>query len=309
MDGHQSGHPAPVFPRAPHLSRAVLRPRCARARPAPGAPWSAMSNGLDAATRFPSSPLRGSPDPRADARLRRCHTSCEALPVVRTWLPRSAACAPAAPALPTRNRGRSCERSSPASSRPPRCSRNLLEAKFRANAPCGTPRGRGVLVSLSPAAVPGGPDTDHASKAVMVCASCPGALAPSMRHLHRAKRWRRLVAGSAAKRLPWCRAWRDFFESVTGSPQALSAAAAVTALRAVRRHPLRLRASRSGATGRPGSKSCGWRPHATPPTCHAIARRATADWRLSSPRAHLLFSSFRFRISARREAACGPDTP
>ena len=144
----------------------------------------------------------------------------------------------------------------------PRCSRNLLEAKFRANAPCGTPRGRGVLVSLSPAAVPGGPDTDHASKAVMVCASCPGALAPSMRHLHRAKRWRRLVAGSAAKRLPWCRAWRDFFESLTGSPQALSAAA-VTALldaakrrvdgRAVRRHPLRLRASRSGATGRPGS--------------------------------------------------------
>lgn len=109
---------ATVFPRAPHLSRAVLRPRFARARPAPGAPWSAMSNVLDTATRFPSSPLRGSPDPRADARLRRCHTSCEALPVVRTWLPRSAACAPAAPALRTRNRGRSCERSSPASSRP-----------------------------------------------------------------------------------------------------------------------------------------------------------------------------------------------
>lgn len=190
----------------------------------------------------------------------------------------------------------------------PRCSRNLLEAKFRANAPCGTPRGRGVLVSLSPAAVPGGPDTDNASKAVMVCASCPGALAPSMRHLHRAKRWRRLVAGSAAKRLPWCRAWRDFFESVTGSPQALSAA--VTALldaamrrvdgRAVRRHPLRLRASCSGATGRHGSKSCGRRPHAPPPTCHAIARRATADWRLSSPRAHHLF--FRFRMLAASKA-------
>jgi hypothetical protein len=63
---------------------------------------------LDTATRFPSSPLRGSPD--ADARLRRCHTSCEALPVVRTWLPRSAACAPAAPALPTRNRLH-CEKS------------------------------------------------------------------------------------------------------------------------------------------------------------------------------------------------------
>ena len=97
----------------PHLSRAVLRPRCARARPAPGAPWSAMSNGLDAETRFPSSPLRGSPD--ADARLRRCHTSGEALPVVRTWLPRSAACAPAAPALRPRDRGSQCRRSFPAS--------------------------------------------------------------------------------------------------------------------------------------------------------------------------------------------------
>jgi len=52
------------FPRAPHLSRAVLRPRCARARPAPVAPWSAMSNVLDTATRFPASRLRRSPDPR-----------------------------------------------------------------------------------------------------------------------------------------------------------------------------------------------------------------------------------------------------
>ena len=31
---------------------------------APRPPWSAMSNGLDAATRSASSPLRGSPDPR-----------------------------------------------------------------------------------------------------------------------------------------------------------------------------------------------------------------------------------------------------
>ncbi len=38
---------------------------------------------------------------------------------------------------------------------------------------------------LSPAAVPGGPDKDHASKAVMVFASCPGALAPLMQHTHR----------------------------------------------------------------------------------------------------------------------------
>jgi len=41
-------------------------------------------------------------------------------------------------------------------------------------------------------------------------------------------------AGSAAKRLPRCRASLDFFESLTGSPQALSAA--ITALRAIRRH-------------------------------------------------------------------------
>ena len=66
----------------------------------------------------------------------------------------------------------------PRAMKTPRCSRNLLEAKFRANAPCGTPRGRGVLVSLSPAAVPGGPDTDHASKAVMVCASSPALTRP-----------------------------------------------------------------------------------------------------------------------------------
>jgi len=52
------------FPRAPHLSRAVLHPRYARARPAPSAPWSVMSNGLDTATRPATSPLRGSPDPR-----------------------------------------------------------------------------------------------------------------------------------------------------------------------------------------------------------------------------------------------------
>jgi len=47
----------------------------------------------------------------------------------------------------------------------------------------------------APAAVPGGPDTGHASEAVMSCAQCPGALAPSMRHMHRANAWRRLVPG------------------------------------------------------------------------------------------------------------------
>ena len=58
-----------------------------------------------------------------------------------------------------------------------------------------------------------------------VLCSIPGALAPSMRHLHRAKRWRRLVAGSPRQvGVPRCRASLDFFESFTGSPQALSAA-------------------------------------------------------------------------------------
>ena len=42
-----------------------------------------------------------------------------------------------------------------------------------AKRPCGTPR-CGVLVSLCPAAVPGGPDTGHASRAVMSCAQHPG---------------------------------------------------------------------------------------------------------------------------------------
>jgi len=42
-------------------------------------------------------------------------------------------------------------------------------------------------------------------------------------------------AGSAAKRLPRCRASLDFFESLTGSPQALSAAAdTIMARRAIR---------------------------------------------------------------------------
>ena len=48
------------MPVPPGMSRAVLCPRYARARSAPGAPWSVISDGLDAATRFPSSRLRRS---------------------------------------------------------------------------------------------------------------------------------------------------------------------------------------------------------------------------------------------------------
>jgi len=90
---------ATVFPRAPHLSRAVLRPRCARARPAPVAPWSAMSNRLDTATRFPSSRLRRSPDPRC-RRPPPGYVMPRACPR-RLGQPRGT---PSPPALPTRNR-------------------------------------------------------------------------------------------------------------------------------------------------------------------------------------------------------------
>ena len=59
--------------------------------------------------------------------------------------------------------------------------------------------------------------------------------APTRRHMHRANAWRRLVPGQPdCVGLPRCRASLDFFESLTGSPQALSAA--ITALRAIRRH-------------------------------------------------------------------------
>ena len=53
--------------------------------------------------------------------------------------------------------------------------------------------------------------------------------APTRRHMHRANAWRRLVPGQPdCVGLPRCRASLDFFESLTGSPQALSAA--ITAL-------------------------------------------------------------------------------
>ena len=44
-----------AIPRAPRLAWPVLRPPFGRARATPAATWSAMSTGLDAATRFPSS--------------------------------------------------------------------------------------------------------------------------------------------------------------------------------------------------------------------------------------------------------------
>ena len=90
----------------------------------------------------------------------------------------------------------------------PRCSRNLLEAKFRANAP------NGVAVATS----------------VYLCPrrSLPTSCrrdAPTRRHMHRTNAWRRLVPGQPdCVGVPRCRASLDLFESSRGSPQALSAA-------------------------------------------------------------------------------------
>ena len=80
---------------APHLSRAVLRPRCARARPAPVAPCLAMSNALDAAMRLPSP----------------CHRPPTGY-VTELAEPSSA---PSPPALSPRHRDRPCGRPFPAS--------------------------------------------------------------------------------------------------------------------------------------------------------------------------------------------------
>ena len=87
------------IPRAPHLSRAVLLPRYARAHPAPVAPWSAIPSGPDAATRPATSPLRGSHHPVPTPASGLCHAAC------------GARVTPSPLALPTRNRDRSCKRS------------------------------------------------------------------------------------------------------------------------------------------------------------------------------------------------------
>jgi len=95
----------------------------------------------------------------------------------------------------------------------------LLEEKSSkcAGLPYGTPRGRGVLISLSPAAVPGGPDTDHANvpagHVVMVCAHAP-ALSRFLCGTRTASTLDAgLCAGSAALRLPRCG------PAVAGPPQ------------------------------------------------------------------------------------------
>jgi len=146
-------------PMPPGLSRAVLHPRCARARPAPSPAWLVMSSVLDDPTLPESSPLRGSPIPVLYGASGLCH----AVPMQDRDV------TPSPPAHPTRNGGLQCQR--------------WLHAPNAPGWHCGC--GAASFQPPSPAAVPGGPDTGHASRAVMSCASCPGALAPSMRHTHR----------------------------------------------------------------------------------------------------------------------------
>jgi len=205
-----------AIPRAPHLSRAVLRPRCARARPAPVAPWSAMSNVLDAATRFPSSPLRGSPIPDADARLR--------------LFPRATVIGDA-DAHPTRYEN-------------PRLSRRLRRGRAAVAPSAHAERREDAACSFT---CPLPPSPAAPTKTTPAKLSWSLLHAPALSRLLCGTRTAStldagLCAGSAAKRLPWCRAPRDFFESSAGSPQALSAAA-FTARRAVQLPAFRLRAS------------------------------------------------------------------
>lgn len=176
------------FPRAPHLSRAVLRPRCARARPAPGAPWSAMSNALDTANALPilaAPPLARSPMPTPAFGL--CHRTCGA-----KFCAKPSGSSPARPWFTVRRslpasqghepRQQSCHGSC---SYPPAVSCSLRTSSVMTTliTESGTEhatasgavwlRHFNASLLLYPAAVPGGPDKDHASKAVMVFASCP----------------------------------------------------------------------------------------------------------------------------------------
>ena len=134
-------------PMPPGLSRAVLHPRCARARPAPSPAWLVMSSVLDDPTLPESSPLRGSPIPVLYGASGLCH----AVPMQDRDV------TPSPPAHPTRNGGLQCQR--------------WLHAPNAPGWHCGC--GAASFQPPSPAAVPGGPDKDHASKAVMVFASCP----------------------------------------------------------------------------------------------------------------------------------------
>ena len=148
-----------------------------------------MSDGLDAATRFQSSRLRRSPDPRADARLRamscRVRSTRHAKPSGSSPTQRSSAMPirvprSTRPSSAPGNLSHLMRMGSPSQTLlvmtplipripiPPRCSRFLLEARNRANAPSGTaipsawrslpgiqrtPRSPvAVLVYLSPAA-------------------------------------------------------------------------------------------------------------------------------------------------------------
>ena len=134
-----------AIPRAPRLAWPVLRPPFGRARATPAATWSAMSTGLDTATRFPSS----------GASRRRCHPRATVMGNANGHRP-----LPPDPALLTEVAGQLPRQ------RPLRCRLRDLD----------------LLVSRRP---PGLPRMSRAGQARHGSCSNPGAHAPSVRHLHR----------------------------------------------------------------------------------------------------------------------------
>ena len=177
-----------AIPRAPRLAWPVLRPPFGRARATPAATWSAMSTGLDTATRFPSS----------GASRRRCHPRATVMGNANGHRP-----LPPDPALLTEVAGQLPRQ---------RPQRNAAKRRLHLLCPC-----------------PASPNPGGAS------------------------------AGSAAKRLPRCRASLDLPQSLTGTLHAPA-----------HRLPGHRQANTPGR--RPGSKSCGRRPHATPPTGGSLPR-------------------------------------
>ena len=219
----------------------------------PPPPWSVRSSVLDATNALRILAATRLVHPVLCAASGLCHRTC--------LKPSSA---PSPPALRPRDRGSQCQRLFPASqshetrqqschascggipratligndsggcTRPntPRCSRNLLEAKFRANAP------NGVAVATSIYLCPG--------------ASCPPDCTLSAgRAFHAAPAPRQALAQAGCRVIPMqdrdstvSRFVRDFFESLTASPQTHSPAS---------------RGTETGPSGR--TSSCGRRPH------------------------------------------------
>jgi hypothetical protein len=141
---------------------------------------------------------------------------------------------------------------------------------------------------------------------------------PTRRHMHRANAWRRLVPGQPdCVGLPRCRASLDFFESLTSSPQALSAAitalldaatchaiarsASAEAPRTRSGHPASRRRRDSSKRGRrplPTPPTGGYHPHARIASC-VLAFRQAVNLNHSTDLAHRLRYGSRIPILAR----------